>query len=32
MLFEEADDDLRVTQAGSPPSARMMMLADGEEG
>ena len=31
MLFEEADDDLRVTQPGSPPSARMM-LADGEEG
>jgi DNA-directed RNA polymerase subunit alpha len=31
MLFEEADDDLRVAQAGTPPSARMM-LADGEEG
>lgn len=31
MLFEEADDDLRVTQPGTPPSARMM-LADGEEG
>ncbi len=32
MLFEEADDDLRVAQAGTPPSARMMLLADGEEG
>lgn len=31
MLFEEADDDLRVAQAGTPPSARIM-LADVEEG
>ncbi len=31
MTFEEADDDLRVANAGTPPSARMM-LADGEEG
>jgi DNA-directed RNA polymerase subunit alpha len=31
MLFEEADDDLRVVQAGTPPSARVVVDA-GEEG
>ncbi len=31
MLFEDADDDLRVVQAGSPPSARVVVDA-GEEG